>query len=197
MNHSALIGAILFYRGEPTTRSELAHDTKLTEAEVDAALESLRESLVHAGLTLVETGRTVELRTAPGASATIERMKREALEKDLGKAGAETLALVLYRGPIARSEIDYIRGVNSTFVLRNLLMRGLLVRNPNPKDQRSYIYEATSDLLALLGVSRVSDLPEYGNVRADIATLEAAAVPGGEEGLLPERIENERYERNQ
>ncbi len=197
MNHGALIGSILFYRGEPATRAELAHDAKLSEAEVDAALKSLRETLGHAGLTLIETSGTVELRTAPGASATIERIKREALEKDLGKAGAETLALVLYRGPIARSEIDYIRGVNSTFVLRNLLMRGLLVRNPNPKDQRSYIYEATPDLLALLGVSRVSELPEYANVRADITALEATAVPNAEEGQSTEEdTESEHHERN-
>jgi segregation and condensation protein B len=180
MTDDARIEAILFYRGEPVTRAEIARDTGLSPSKVGEGLEALAARLAVSGLTLIETGDTVELRTAQGASELIEKMKREALNKDLGKAGAETLALVLYRGPLSRSEIDYIRGVNSTFVLRNLLMRGLVVRNPNPKDQRSYIYEATSDLLSLLGVSRVSDLPEYESVRADIAAIEKTEVPDEE-----------------
>lgn len=192
MSHDALIGAILFYRGEPATRADLAHDCGIARAEVDAALITLAEKLTLAGLALVETGDAVELRTAQGASTTIERIRKEALDRDLGKAGAETLALVLYRGPLSRSEIDYIRGVNSTFVLRNLLMRGLLTRNQNPKDQRSYLYGATPDLLALLGVSRVSELPEYESIRTEIAAIEATAVPSGE-GEIESDSETERH----
>ncbi len=181
MTDDARIEAILFYRGEPVTRAEIARDAALSPHAVSAGLVALAARLAPSGLAVVEAGETVELRTAPDASALIEKLKREALSRDLGKAGAETLALILYRGPLSRSEIDYIRGVNSTFVLRNLLMRGLLTRNQNPKDQRGYIYEATTDLLSLLGVARASDLPEYESVRADIVAIEAVEVSKGEE----------------
>ena len=98
----------------------------------------------------------------------IEELCKEELSRDLGKAGLETLSIVLYRGPITRSGIDYIRGVNSTFILRNLLIRGLVEKIPNPNDQRSFLYRATFDLLSHLGIPRVEDLPEYGNTNESI-----------------------------
>jgi segregation and condensation protein B len=75
--------------------------------------------------------------------------------KDLGKAGLETLSIILYQGPISRAEIDYIRGVNSNFILRNLLIRGLIERVENPHDQRSFLYKPTLELISYLGLSKI------------------------------------------
>jgi segregation and condensation protein B len=86
----------------------------------------------------------------------------------LGKAGLETLAIILYQGPISRADIDYIRGVNSQFIVRNLLIRGLIERVDNPTDARSFLYKTTLDLLSHLGISKIQDLPEYDQVRRDI-----------------------------
>ncbi|MDE2188364.1 MAG: SMC-Scp complex subunit ScpB, partial [Patescibacteria group bacterium] len=61
-----------------------------------------------------------------------------------------------------------IRGVNSQFILRNLLIRGLIERVENPADARSFLYKTTLDLLAHLGISKIDDLPEYEQVRKDI-----------------------------
>ena len=71
------------------------------------------------------------------------------------------LAIVAYRGPISRAEIDYIRGVNCGFLLRNLSLRGLVDRKENPLDNRSFIYEASLDFLKSLGVGRLEELPDY------------------------------------
>jgi len=98
----------------------------------------------------------------------IEQLTKDELTRDLGKAGLETLSVVLYQGPISRADIDYIRGVNSQFILRALLIRGLVERVDNPKDARSYLYKTTLDLLSHLGVSKLSELPEYEQVRKDI-----------------------------
>ena len=86
----------------------------------------------------------------------------------------EALSAVLYRGPLSRAGIDFIRGVNSSQTLRTLTLRGLLRRIPNPKDERSFLYEPTTELLAELGVSRLQDLPDYAQVRDKLRQLEEA-----------------------
>jgi len=113
------------------------------------------------------------LGTAPEMGELIEALIKEELSKDLGKAGLETLSIVLYRGPISRSKIDYIRGVSSTFILRNLLVRGLVERVSNPDDQRSFLYKPTFELLSYLGISRIEDLPEYDAVKQELESFQA------------------------
>src|SRR6185295_5857915 len=94
--------------------------------------------------------------------------------REVGRAGQEVLSAVLYRGPLTRSEIDFIRGVNSSQTLRTLTMRGLVRKVQNPKDSRSFLYEATTELLATLGVARARDLPDYAEVREKLSKLEEA-----------------------
>ncbi len=148
---------------------------------LETALGALKASLVGRGIVLVDTGSQVELRTAPGAATLIERLRKEELSKELSKASLETLSVILYRGPISRSDIDYVRGVNSTFILRSLLIRGLIERTVNPDDERSYLYRATPELLGHLGIASVSELPEYPAVLEEFqkstATLDAPLTP--------------------
>jgi segregation and condensation protein B len=111
------------------------------------------------------------LGTAPEASALIEQLTREELSKDLGKAGLETLSIIVYKSPITRADLDYIRGVNSSFILRNLQIRGLVEKITNPADARSFLYRPTFELLQHLGVTRVEDLPEYGTLVDQLTAL--------------------------
>ncbi|HEY4517951.1 MAG TPA: SMC-Scp complex subunit ScpB [Candidatus Paceibacterota bacterium] len=168
MELSGKIEALLFFRGEPMRHKELAKVLEAKEGDVTKALKELKEKLSGRGLSLVEKDDEVELRTAPEASELIERIRKEELTRDLGKAGAETLSIVLYRGPSTRSEIDYIRGVNSTFILRNLMVRGLVERVQHPADLRSFVYKPTFELLSHLGVRNIQELPEYAAVQAEL-----------------------------
>ena len=95
-------------------------------------------------------------------------MIKDDLAKDLGSASIETLTIVLYKGPIQKAEIDFIRGVNSNFILRNLLTRGLIEKVQNPEDQRSFLYQPTFDLLTHLGLKKSDDLPEYTEFRTKV-----------------------------
>jgi segregation and condensation protein B len=165
---SSQIEAVLFYKAEPLSVKRLAQIFKVEEEEIREALNELREQLRGRGLTLVEWEDEVTLGTAKEVSTLIETLSKEELVKDLGKAGLETLSIILYQGPISRAEIDYIRGVNSNFILRNLLIRGLIERVENPRDQRSYLYKPTLELISYLGLSKISDLPDYDSVRKDI-----------------------------
>ena len=165
--------AILFWKAEPVSMKKLAQLLEIDVPTLQAGLATLETSLQGRGITLVRTDDEVMLGTAKELSPLIEQLTKDELTRDLGKAGLETLSVILYQGPISRANIDYIRGVNSQFVVRTLLIRGLIERVDNPDDQRSFLYKPTIQLLAHLGVSKIEDLPEFSQVRADIEAFKA------------------------
>jgi segregation and condensation protein B len=166
--------AILFWKAEPVSVKKLAQLTGAKPHEVRAGLDALAESLKGRGISLVQTDDEAMLGTAKELSPLIEELAKDELTRDLGKAGLETLSIVLYQGPISRANIDYIRGVNSQFILRSLLIRGLVERMDNPDDARSFLYKPTIELLSHLGIAKVTDLPEFAQVRSDIESFKAA-----------------------
>ena len=167
------IEAILFHKAEAVKISELAKILDAPKDDVETALNDLEKNLEGRGVTLIKNKEAVMLGTTPETAIIIEKLIKDELDKDLGKAGLETLSIVLYRGPIKRSEIDYIRGVNSSYILRNMVMRGLVERI-NVSESRSFVYRPTFELLAYLGVSCVEELPEYDSVNEEIETLTPA-----------------------
>ena len=171
MNLSATIEAILFFKAEPITIKKLAELTTQSEEAVTQAIIELKQALQGRGIALLEKDNTVILGTAPESSALIEIILKEELNKDLGKAGLETLAIVLYKGPVARSEVDYIRGVNSSFILRNLTVRGLVEKINKEGDSRTFLYRPTFELLAHLGLTSVTDLPNYDTFLSELTKV--------------------------
>lgn len=171
MQLSATIEAILFYYAEPVSLDRLVSLLNVSHDDVNTALNELEMRLLAGGTRLVRSGTEVTLGTAPEASALIEAITKEELSKDLSKSAIETLSIVLYKGPLTRAEIDYIRGVNSTFILRNLQVRGLIERVDNPSDQRSFLYRPTFRLLESLGLSKIEDLPNYEETQTILATF--------------------------
>ena len=95
----------------------------------------------------------------------------------------ETLSIVLYRGPVRKSEIDYIRGVNSATILRNLLVRGLVERKTDENNQRSFFYLPTFELLSYLGISELKELPEYEQTQKEIEDNQIQAQQKGFESF--------------
>ena len=163
------IEAVLFWKGEPQSIKKLAASLNKTEAEIQAGLDVLKEKIKDRGVELVTKDDEVMLGTAARHSPLIERLTKEELVRDLGRAGLETISIIAYKGPISRAEIDYIRGVQSNFILRNLLIRGLVEKVTNEADHRSFLYRPTFELLSFLGVARIEELPEYDRVKAELA----------------------------
>lgn len=166
--------ALLFALGRPATRKELAAALGVESAALESAIATLQKGGAGRGIVCVDDGREVELRAAPEATELIEAVRKAEFSREIGRAGAETLAAVLYRGPLTRSEIDFIRGVNSSQTIRTLLMRGLLRKVPNPRDERSFLYEPTTELLSEMGLGHQDELPEYDTLRQKLAALEEA-----------------------
>ncbi len=166
---SARIEALMFYKGEPVSLRFLAGALKVSEDEVRTAVGVLEETLKNSrrGIVILRNGDEVMLGTAPMMGPVIEGLLKEELSKDLGKAGLETLAIVLYRGPITRSEVNYLRGVNSNYILRSLMVRGL-IEKVEDNTARSTTYRPTFELLSYMGVSKVEDLPEYEGIQTSV-----------------------------
>ena len=162
------IEAVLFWKGEPIRIKKLAQIFNKKEEEILISLKSLEIKLADRGIILLFKDDEVVLGTSKDSSEIIERLTKEELVKDLGKAGLETLSIIVYMGPISRAEIDLVRGVQSSFILRNLTVRGLVERITNPKDQRSFLYRPTFDLISYLGISKIEDMPEFKEARDEI-----------------------------
>lgn len=165
------IEAILFWRAEPTRIGFLVEALGRPEKEVYLGLDELESVLAGRGIKLLRKDDEVMLGTDPSAAATIDRLAKEEFTRDLSRAALETLAIVLYRAPVARSEIDYLRGVNSTFILRQLLSRGLVERLINSSAGRGFLYRPTFELLSLFGVAQIKDLPDYQPLNDKIAQI--------------------------
>jgi len=177
------IEAILFWKGEPISIKKLSQIFEKTEEEISVAIKQLEEKLVDRGITLIFKDDEVTLGTSKENSLIIEKLTKEELVKDLGKAGLETLSIVIYQGPISRAEIDYIRGVQSNFILRNLMIRGLVEKVANPKDQRSFLYKPTFEMLSYLGISKIEDMPEYTEAKTEIDNYKNSVVSETKEEL--------------
>ncbi len=162
-NLDAHIEAILFVKGEPMPVSGLVKILNATEKEIEGALAVLSEKLSERGIRLVRKEKSVTLASSPESSEFARLLLEDEVDSKLTKVGLETLAIVVYKGPVSRPEIDYIRGVNSAFILRNLLIRGLVERIANPNDSRSFLYKPSFKLLQYLGIGNISELPEYGD----------------------------------
>jgi segregation and condensation protein B len=175
MRPDIAIEGLLFYKAAPQKRSYVMTTLGLTSTELEAALVALRERLAQGAIRLVETSDHLALMTASEIAPFITNLRRDELRSDIGKAGLETLAIILYREPISRAEIDRIRGVNSTFALRTLLLRGLIERAPGPGG--SQLYTTTSALYAHLGITKKHELPQYSTFATALDLFENTAEP--------------------
>ncbi|MEI7810770.1 MAG: SMC-Scp complex subunit ScpB [bacterium] len=165
------IEAILFWKGEPMSRKKLSEILKVGQTEINEGIEKLKENLSGRGIVLVEKDNDITLGTAVEFAEIISDLQKEELNKDLSKASLETLSIILYKNGVNRSEIDYIRGVNSSFILRALSMRGLVDKVADPDDSRRFIYKPSFDLLSYMGVKSIDELPEFTDINK---TLEKA-----------------------
>ncbi len=155
--------ALLFIYGEPMEVKKAASTLEVKSAEIEEAAKVLAQQLTEhkSGLAVVFYDSKIQLTTKPEWSSLLEKVVKSELNEALTPAGLETLSIVAYSAPVSRAEIDYIRGVNSTFILRNLLLRGLIDRENDPKRANAYVYKPSFDFLKHIGVTRVEDLPEF------------------------------------
>ncbi len=184
-NLTAAIEAILFVYGEPLEIKKiikiLGSDTNFQFGSEKEAKEIIKISLEELsrqytkkdrGLQLILYGDKVQLSTKPAFTDLLEKFIKEEFKEQLTPASLETLTLITYLGPLSRAQIDFYRGVNSSFILRNLLIRGLIERFFNTEKSQTFLYQASIDLLKYLGISKIEELPEYEKYKSLIKNQE-------------------------
>ncbi len=170
LSQQAGIEALLFISGEPVSHARLMTLLGLDKSGLEREIATLRERYVTSpdtGLMLIEHESKIELATKPAAARLVEALTKSTLQESLSKAALEVLSIIAYRSPIARAEIEAIRGVNCSYTLRALLLRGLIERQGNPDDARGYVYRPTFTFLEHLGVAGVEDLPDFASLSLD------------------------------
>jgi len=172
----AMLEALLFAEGGPLSFTQLRGLLELDNEHLTIVIDALDRSLAGRGVSLVRTTSEIELRTSPDAADMVRKLREGELSRDLGKASLETLAIILYRGTATRTEIDYVRGVNSSASLRILSMRGLIEKIEDKQDKRKARYQATIDALAHLGIASASELPRYTELSSLVEEAEANAT---------------------
>ena len=164
----SIIESILFLSEEPVKISKLAKIIGAKAPEVENALMVLGSDYSNGrGLVIIRKEDFVQIATNPDNASYLDDLIKSEIQENLSKAALEVLSVVAYRGPIVRADVEAIRGVNCSFTLRSLMMRGLLERVENPKDNRSYLYKISFEFLKKMGVQSIKGLPDYEALSKD------------------------------
>ncbi|MFO7742001.1 MAG: SMC-Scp complex subunit ScpB [Anaerolineae bacterium] len=164
----ARVESVLFVAEEPVSAHRLAEALDATATQIDQALEAMATNYDGRGLRLQRVDGRVQLTTAPEAASYIERFLGLEVRVHLSQAALEALAIVAYRQPITRPEIEEIRGVSSDSVLRTLLSAGLIDRVGRAEAVgRPFLYGTTADFLQHFGLQSLDELPPLAEFSED------------------------------
>lgn len=159
------IEALLYYLGGSMKKKELAKLLEAKESDITDAIEELKEKRKDSGVVLLDVGESITLATSDETKASIEKYVKKEMKGSIGRAGAETLSIIAYIGPVSRSVIEYIRGVHSQFIIQRLLLRGLIKRQG---EGRNIKYTPTVELLSHMGVKSLEELPDFEETRTKL-----------------------------
>lgn len=162
-NLKTLVEALLFISNKPLAVKKMAELCASGKVEVETVLKTLAEEYNQAperGVRLILNGDTAQLATASAASEVVEKFVKEELTGEMTRPQLEALTIIVYRGPITKMELEQIRGVNCSLILRNLMIRGL-VESELDKKMKIEVYRVTNDFLRFLGVTSAKELPDY------------------------------------
>ncbi len=167
--------AILFVLAKPISITKLAKWMNTSEETVRQALEAYAQTTAERGIQVNITQTEAQLTTHPAVHALVAQIVKDERSGELTKPSLETLSIIAYRSPITKAELEAIRGVNCSLILRNLLIRGLITETYD-QTKAVEIYDITPEYLQLLGVQMVSELPDYERLHRDIQIGERLAL---------------------
>lgn len=161
MDITNILESILFVASKPLTVAKIAKSIQTDEGEIEHAIGLLQEKYSGgSGIHIARSQDSVQMITNPTYVGYVEKYTKSEILGELTKPQLETLTVVAYRGPITRPELEEIRGVNCSIILRNLMIRGLIVEL-DQKDSVLPTYELSIDALRHLGITSVEELPDF------------------------------------
>ncbi|MFA5925445.1 MAG: SMC-Scp complex subunit ScpB [Parcubacteria group bacterium] len=184
----SIIESLLFVSGEPVKLAKLAKICQVEKKEVEKSLEEIdvfyKEQ--NSGFRVIKSGDSAQLGTSPENAEFVSQLVSGEINSELSKSALETLAIVAYRGPITRTQIEAIRGVNTSYILRSLLMRGIIERK-EISETRGFLYEASFDFLKSVGIQAVKDLPDWDQLSKNEKIEEILAINQEENNITKDQ----------
>ena len=159
-NLKSQLESLLFLAAKPMSLKSLAKILNSSSQNLEPVLEELRLEYQGRGIQLARIGDEVQMTTSPDNAQLVEGFLKEEISGELTRPSLETLTVVAYRGPISKPELEMIRGVNCSLILRNLLLRGLVEEKTDPKT-KMLKYSITFEFLRYLGLSEPKQLPDF------------------------------------
>ena len=168
----SILEALLFVAGEPVTSGSIAKASEIEESEIKKLMAELiseyRER--NSGLQIVEIAEGFQMMTSPDLSLWIKRFKNVNQSNKLSQPALETLAIIAYKQPITKLEIDQLRGVNSDGAVKSLLDKKLIkIVGKKETPGRPFLYGTTKEFLQYFGLKNLSDLPPINDFLKDEA----------------------------
>lgn len=170
-----VIEALLFLSEEPVKADKLAAVLAISSSEIDSLVAELRKDFMESnrGLQIYETAGGYQMGTLPELATYLEKAFSEDVSSNLSTAALEALAIIAYKQPVTRIEIESIRGVRSEHVLDNLLKRRLIkISGRKEGPGRPLLYSTTPDFLKYFGLKGLDELPALELVEPEAITIE-------------------------
>ncbi len=173
MNLKNQIESLLFISNKPLSVKQLGDLVGKGKAEVELIVEGLKQKYnsEESGIRLVDHAGKLQFSTDKDSAKAVEKFLKEELTGEMTRPQLETLTIVAYRGPVTKMELEQIRGVNCSLILRNLMMRGL-VESRTDRSIGAIVYSVTHEFVRHLGLTAVDELPDYEKL-SEHETLES------------------------
>lgn len=176
-NLMSIIESLLFVSGEPLSLKEIHTILQCSPKYAKELLNSLSEEYEASkrGIKLINIENNYQLVTKPQNSDYIQELLKANTRQYLSQASLETLAIIAYKQPITRIDIDEIRGVKSDSAVQNLLDKGLIKeRGRLDVPGRPILYVTTEEFLRQFGLDTINALPALESLLSEEANKEAA-----------------------
>ena len=188
----SIIEAIVFASGKGITREEILEKLEITKKQLDAIVEDLKEkySPINGGIVFVETAGTLRFVTAPDVGEEVATVLKPLKERELSKSLLEVMAIVAYKQPVTRLEIDDIRSASSDYAITMLLKANLItVVGRKEALGRPLLYGTTDEFLVKFQLGDLSELPSLKEVQERIRVIDESLSRSVE--LFPEKEVND------
>ena len=192
-NQMSIIEAIVFASGKGIAKTEILEKMDITKKRLDAIVEDLKEKYApeKGGIVFLENAGTLRFVTAPDVGEQVAEVLKPLKERELSRSLLEVMAIVAYKQPVTRLEIDDIRSANSDYAI-TMLLKNNLITVVGRKDAigRPLLYGTTDEFLVKFQLGDLSELPSVKEVQERIKVIEEGMQKNNVE-LFPEKTVNE------
>jgi segregation and condensation protein B len=168
MSLKSQIESLLFIAAKPLSLNDLNKILSKDKKDIKKALIELRD-IYHqneSGLQIIEQSKKYQMVSSADNAKLVQKYLEDETSGELSQPSLEALTIIAYRGPISKIELEHIRGVNCSLIIRNLLLRGL-IEEKNSASGEDKIYNVSLDFIRFLGIESIEQLPDYERLNKD------------------------------